>query len=158
MWSSSQKIWNLASEIKNISFYIVKFFARFSLNGTQNILHFFINSIWMNYRLQAGFLHFMNTSVQKNVKDWLTGGKRKHFQKRGNGLVVASLYSLLIMSNSKLIWKCKVNICHCGILEGQNKTSTAKQVLGNCERMVFASFVGNFILVVNLYNVLVYCC
>ena len=24
------------------------------------------------------------------------------------------------------------------------KTSTAKQVLGNCERMVFASFVGNF--------------
>ena len=23
-------------------------------------------------------------------------------------------------------------------------TSTAKQVLGNCERMVFASFVGNF--------------
>ena len=38
------------------------------------------------------------------------------------------------------------------------RTSTAKQVLGNCERMVFASFVGNFILVVNLYNVLVYCC
>ena len=56
-------------------------------------------------------------------------------------------------------------------------TSTAKQVLGNCERMVFASFVGNFnfdsfnpnflftcavnfylmILVVNLYIVLVYC-
>ena len=39
------------------------------------------------------------------------------------------------------------------------KTSTAKQVLGNCQRLVFASFVGNFILVVNLYNVvLVYCC
>ena len=57
------------------------------------------------------------------------------------------------------------------------KTSTAKQVLGNCERMVFASYVGNFnfdsfnpnflftcavnfylmILVVNLYIVLVYC-
>ena len=57
------------------------------------------------------------------------------------------------------------------------RTSTAKQVLGNCERMVFASFVGNFnfesfnpnflytcavnfylmILVVNLYIVLVYC-
>ena len=57
-------------------------------------------------------------------------------------------------------------------------TSTAKQVLGNCERMVFASFVGNFdfdsfnpnilftfavnfylmILVVNLYTVLVYLC
>ena len=56
-------------------------------------------------------------------------------------------------------------------------TSTAKQVLGNCERMVFVSFVGNFnfdsfnpnflfscavnfyliILVVNLYIVLVYC-
>ena len=58
-----------------------------------------------------------------------------------------------------------------------DQTSTAKQVLGNCERMVFASFVGNFnfdsfnpnflftcavnfylmILVVNLYIVLVYC-
>ena len=57
-------------------------------------------------------------------------------------------------------------------------TSTAKQVLGNCERMVFASFVGKFyfdsfnpnflltcavnfylmILVVNLYVVLVYHC
>ena len=56
-------------------------------------------------------------------------------------------------------------------------TSTAKQVLGNCERMVFASFVGNFnfdsfnpnflftcavnfylmIRVVNLHIVLVYC-
>ena len=58
------------------------------------------------------------------------------------------------------------------------KTSTAKQVLGNCERIVFASFVENFhfdsfnpkslftfadnfypmILVFNLYIVLVYCC
>ena len=57
-------------------------------------------------------------------------------------------------------------------------TSTAKQVLGNCERVVFASFVRNFhfdsfnhnllftftvnfylmSLVVNLYIVLVYCC
>ena len=64
---------------------------------------------------------------------------------------------------------CCVSACHV--------TSTAKQVLGNCERMVFASFVGNFnfdsfnpnflftcavnfylmIHVVNLYIVLVYC-
>ena len=65
----------------------------------------------------------------------------------------------------------------CRLIRPGNRTSTVKQVLGNCERMVFASFVGNFnfdsfnpnflftcavnfylmIRVVNLYIVLVYC-
>ena len=33
------------------------------------------------------------------------------------------------------IWKCLLLITY--------KTSTAKQVLGNCERMVLANFIGN---------------
>ena len=41
------------------------------------------------------------------------------------------------------VWSHNVTTLILSQLSSTNKTSTAKQVLGNCERMVYANFIGN---------------